>query len=146
MRAERFMPIAEAFAAMSKYDGTKVGAVVLGKHDEVLATGWNGAPRGSNADTPGDPRLGDRRTRLAWACHAEANAVANAARTGASLAGSTLVVTHVPCASCAKLIVQAGITKVVAPMPESEFLSRWADDLIVAGEMFRECGVTLELI
>lgn len=51
----RFLPIADAFAAMSKYPRTKVGALVLGPRFEVRSTGWNGAPRGSRADE--DDRL-----------------------------------------------------------------------------------------
>lgn len=67
----RFLPIADAFAAMSKYPRTKVGALVLGPRFEVRSTGWNGAPRGSRADE--DDRLSDRDTALTWTAHAEAN-------------------------------------------------------------------------
>lgn len=140
---KRFMPIARAFAAMSKDPSTKVGCVVLGTGSfEVRASGWNGAVRGCKADE--DTRFQTRETRLAWACHAEANAIANAARTGTPLMGSTMVVTHLPCSSCAKLIVQAAISCVICPKPEPEFAARWAEDIAVTRAMFRECGVCLE--
>lgn len=135
----RFMPIAQAFAAMSKYPGTRVGAVVLGPGYEMRASGWNGAPRGCRADEDG--RLDDRDERLMWATHAEANAIANAARTGTALMGSTMVVTHTPCMACAKSIVQAGITRVISPAPDADFERKWAEDFKRTRALFEECGV-----
>lgn len=140
----RFFPIAEAFADMSKYPGTKVGAVVLGPTFEVRASGWNGAPRGSSADK--DQRLKDRATRLTWAVHAEANAIANAARCGTPLDGCAIVVTAMPCMSCAKLIVQSGITRVFTRRPTPEFEAKWAEDFAAARSLFIECGVQLVII
>jgi dCMP deaminase len=137
----RFMPVAQTLATMSKYPGTKVGAVVLGPNQEIRATGWNGAPRGSSADEDG--RLGDRTERLFWATHAEANAIANAARSGASLDGCTMVITHMPCMSCAKLIVQSGIRRVIANAPDDYFLQNWGDDLQRSTALFMETGVQL---
>lgn len=135
----RFVPVAHAFAAMSKYAGLKVGCIILGQDFEVRASGWNGAPRGSKADE--DRRLVDRDERLAWACHAEINAIANAARSGTALNGATMVVTCMPCMSCAKAAVQAGIIRVVCPAPDAETLARWASEL--SRELFKECGVDL---
>ncbi len=136
----RFIPIAQAFAGMSRMPGTKVGAVVLGSQYEVLAQGWNGAPRGSGADEPGDTRLEDRDQRLAWVCHAEANTIANAARIGARLAGGVMVVTKMPCMTCAKLIVQSGIVAVICPDATDP---RWQADDLRARTLFAEVGVTL---
>ena len=140
----RFLPVAQSVASMSKYQGTKVGALILGPDFEIRASGWNGAPRGSAADE--DQRTQDRTTRLLWAAHAEANAIAQAARVGTALAGCQMVVTFMPCASCAKLIVQAGIIRVACPRPSSEFLERWGDEIEVAEAMFKECGVELILL
>jgi len=135
----RFLPIAQAFAEMSKYPRTKVGALVLGPRFEIRSTGWNGVPRGSRADE--DDRLHERATALDWTCHAEANAIANAAACGARLEGCTLVVTHMPCMSCAKLIVQAGIVQIVTQRPDAEFSARWGDDMRNALRLFGEVGV-----
>lgn len=138
----RFMPIAQALAEMSKSPTTKVGAVILGTGSyEIRASGWNGAPRGSDADVDG--RSDDRASRLIWACHAEANAIANAARHGAALAGCTMVVTHTPCMACAKLIVQAGICAVVTNKPSGDFGERWRVEFDRARQLFAEVGVTL---
>lgn len=138
---QRFLSIADAFAAMSKYPRTKVGAVVLGPNFEVRSTGWNGAPRGSRADE--DDRLLDRDQALAWTAHAEANAIANAARSGARLEGCVLVVTHMPCMACAKLIVQAGIALIVTRRPTAEFAERWREEGANATRLFAEVGVGL---
>lgn len=140
-RYKRFMPVAQSIAAMSKYAGTKVGAVALGPDLEIRSTGWNGAPRGSTADV--DSRIESREERLFWAVHAEANAVANAARHGASLKDTTFVVTHTPCMSCAKLLVQAGVVRIVCPAPTGRFAERWQHEYDRARALFKECGVDL---
>lgn len=135
----RFIPITYAFSAMSKYPGTHVGAIILGPAFEVRSSGWNGAPRACKADEDG--RLDSRATRLAWAAHAEANAIANAARTGTSVDGCFMLVTHHPCMACAKLIVQSGIKHVMCPLPTEDFGLKWKEDILDAKELFRETGV-----
>lgn len=141
-RYARFMPVAEALAQMSKDQSTKVGALILGSGREILSAGWNGAPRGSSADE--DERK-QRPEKYQWFSHAEMNAVAQAARAGTKIEGGVLVVTHAPCMICARLIVQAGISKVVTRAPTAEFAQRWAEDLGRAERLFKECGVTLEV-
>lgn len=136
----RFVPIAQAFAAMSKMPGTRVGCVILGHNREVLSSGWNGAPRGSKADT--DDRLATRESRLDWVVHAEANAIANAARSGVTLDGATLICTLMPCMTCAKLIVQSGIDLVLCPAP-GEDNARWGREFDLTRTLLDECNVGL---
>lgn len=138
----RFLPVAEAIATMSKQP-TKVGCVILGKEHETLSTGWNGVPRGSGAEY--DARHNSRESRLTWVVHAEANAIANAARSGTSLRGGTLVCTLMPCMTCAKLIVQAGIVRVICPKPGDD-MARWHAEFDTAAVLFAECGVALHQI
>lgn len=140
-RYMRFMPQVKAIAEMSKYAGTRVGALVLGEDMEPLSSGWNGAARGCRADE--DHRTDEREERLMWAVHAEANAIANAARVGARLKGGSMVVTHTPCMGCAKLIVQAGIKRVICPAPDADFAEKWAEDFKRTRALFTECGVDL---
>lgn len=135
----KYLAVARTFADMSAYKGTHVGAVVLGQGMQVLSTGWNGAPRGSLAD--GDDRSEPRDERLRWVTHAEANAIANAARSGVSLFGSTLVCTHAPCLSCAGLIVQSGIRQVLTPAADSRFKEFWGASVVDSIRLFEECGV-----
>lgn len=82
---------------------------MVGPGREIRATGYNGLPRGVNDD----PRRMERPAKYLWTVHAEANAVAHAARTGASLLGCTAYVTHEPCAQCAALLINAGVAEIV---------------------------------
>lgn len=134
------LPIAHATAQMSKDPSTKVGALIVGPHNEIRASGWNGFPRGV-ADTL--DRLNDRELKYLFVVHAEANAIANAARSGTPTHGCALVVTALhPCNECAKIVIQAGIRKVYAPLPEDD--GRWAASFAIAAEMFREAGIAVE--
>ena len=144
-KSTAYLSVATAIGALSKDQSTKVGALVVGKGGEFVASGWNGAPRGCSADEEGDPR-GVRPEKYFWFSHAESNAIANAARVGTPLAGCTIVVTHFPCMDCAKAIVQAGIVKVVTPHPTPEFLERWAEHVGRSQALFNECGVTVEYV
>lgn len=141
----KYLAVAHAVGQLSKDTSTKVGALIVGKGGEFVASGWNGAPRGCRADEPGDDRS-TRPEKYFWFSHAEANAITNAARVGTPLAGSSIVVTHFPCMDCARAIVQAGIVKVLAPEPEYEFAMRWRDHIDRSKRLFAECGVEVEYI
>ena len=136
MNPLKFVPIARAMAGLSYDPSTQVGAVILDDDSNILSTGFNGFPRGVN-DTP--DRYRDREIKLKFIAHAEANAIAQAARVGARLLNSTLVLTALyPCSNCAKLIIQAGIKRVFAPqMPDD---SKWHDEKLISEVMFREAG------
>lgn len=142
----KYMKIAEAVAGLSKDTSTQAGAVIIGPTQEVRSLGYNGAPRGCSADEPGDPRGEVRPEKYFWFSHAEANAITNAARVGTPLDGSTLVATHFPCMDCARLIVQAGIRRVVTNIPSAGFEDRWAAHISRAVQLFHECGVSVEFV
>lgn len=137
MKAEAFMRIAKEIATFSKDPSTKVGAVILDEHNNILATGWNGFPRGV-ADT--EERLCNRELKYPLIVHAEANAIAASARTGRRLENATLIVSSLyPCADCAGLIVQAGIKRVIAPKIRHD--SKWKGSNELARLIFDEAGV-----
>lgn len=131
----RFLALAMHMAEWSKHRTTKVGCVVVDDDRRIRATGYNGFPRGVT-DLP--ERLADRPTKLLLSVHAEANAVATAARSGASLAGCTAYVTHPPCAACAALLTQAGIRRVVF---QGRLREDWADSEAAARLIMDEAGV-----
>jgi len=134
------LEVAHAYAAKSKDPSTKLAALIIDDNMVVRSSGWNGFPRGVKDDPE---RLNDRDTKLKYVCHAELNAVANAARAGVSTDGCVLLVTKLhPCATCAGLIIQAGIKKVYTPLPFDD--ERWADNFEIAATMFREAGVAVE--
>ena len=89
-----------------------------------------------------------RPTKYRWTEHAERNAIYNAARIGMGLKGCTMYVTHVPCADCARAIVQVGIREVVvdrACLVEQGFNDRWDEESQVTREMLKEAGVALRM-
>jgi dCMP deaminase len=124
------------WAAQKSKDSTKVGAILIGPDGEIRLTAYNGPPRGVN-DTP--ERL-IRPIKYLYASHAEANLIAFAARAGISTAGCTAYVTHHPCASCARTLIQAGITKVVIG-DGAVTGDIWKDEFAAAFQMFREAKV-----
>ena len=138
-RARKYMHIATAVAQLSKDKSTKVGAVIIGKSKEIRSVGYNGAPRGCDADE--DSRQ-QRPEKLYWFSHAELNAITNAARVGTPLEGCTLLVTHPPCMDCARAICQAGIKRVIAVRPSDDFRARWHEHAVRSSRLFEECGVT----
>ena len=86
-----------------------MGTVVTSTDHVVVSTGFNGFPRG---DLDRSELLDDAHEKLNWMCHAEANAIFNAARRGTSLVNCALFTTKFPCLSCCRAIIQAGINKI----------------------------------
>lgn len=132
---QRFLNLARAIAEWSKDPNTKVGAVAVADSKQILETGFNGLPRGVQ-DLP--ERM-ERPAKYIWTAHAEENLVAHAARK--QLEGSTVYVTHLCCNACARMLINAGVAKVVVgdgmtSMPLEQF-----EAAIV---MFNEAGVQLE--
>lgn len=127
-----------AHAAIRSKDTTKVGAVLVGPDGEVRLTGYNGPPKGVK-DTP--DRF-ERPRKYLFSSHAEQNVIAFAARQGIRTADCTLYVTHHPCSSCARSIIQAGITCVV--VGGAGFEGEWGEEIEVARLMFADAGVKIQ--
>jgi dCMP deaminase len=130
------MGFAEHAAKKSK-DSTQVGAVLVGRNKEVLLTGYNGPPMGVR-DLP--DRRDVRPEKYLWVQHAESNLIAFAARNGIRTEGCRVFVTHMPCAHCAKMLIQAGIEQVIVGNGQT---SMPADEFRAAETMFKESGVKL---
>ena len=128
----RFLSLAATIAQWSKDPSTKVGAVAVGSARQLLESGYNGPPRGVR-DL--DERM-ERPAKYLWTAHAEENLVAHAARK--QLEGSTVYVTHLCCAACARMLINAGVAKVVVGDGQT-FMPREQFD--VASVMFEEAGV-----
>lgn len=122
-------------AAQKSKDTTKVGAVLVGPGGEIRLTAYNGPPRGVR-DLP---ERFERPTKYLFASHAEANLIAFAAREGIRTEGCTVYVTHLPCASCAKALIQAGIDTVW--YGNGVVLGNWSEEQRAAAVMFHEAGV-----
>ena len=101
----RFMEMAHVIAGWTSCyrPGRSIGCVIV-KDKRIMTTGYNGAPAGLKTCT---------RAELCYAIHAEQNAIIQAAKLGVSIDGATLYCTHQPCSVCAKMIINAGIRRVV---------------------------------
>ena len=122
---KRFMDLSFTISQWSSCfrDGRSIGAVIV-KDKRILSTGYNGAPAGIPSCRERQECMRDTlkipsgtRAELCYAIHAEQNAIIQAAKFGVSVEGATLYCTHQPCAICAKMIVNAGIKRVVYKYP-----------------------------
>jgi len=104
------MEIARTVATRATCPRASVGCVVTREH-RILTTGYNGAPRHvAHCSDVGCLMVNDHCLRTT---HAEANAVVQGALHGVSLQGSTVYCTHQPCVNCSKLLISAGVVRIV---------------------------------
>ncbi len=104
---ERYMRMARIWAENSYCERRKVGALLV-KDKMIISDGYNGTPSGFENQCEDEHNVSKP-----YVLHAEANAITKVARSGNSSDGATLYVTASPCIECAKLIIQAGIKRVV---------------------------------
>ncbi|MEA4983433.1 MAG: dCMP deaminase family protein [Paludibacter sp.] len=104
---QRYMRMARIWAENSYCERRKVGALLV-KNKMIISDGYNGTPSGFENECEDE-----NNQSKAYVLHAEANAITKVARSHNSSDGATLYVTASPCIECAKLIIQAGIKRVV---------------------------------
>jgi len=128
---EYFMQIARTVATRATCPRASVGAVLVRDH-RILTTGYNGAPRGvAHCTEVGCTVVNEHCMR---ATHAEANAVVQGALHGVSLEGATAYCTHQPCVNCSKLLISAGVLKII-------YEQSYPDP--IAAELLAEAGVAI---
>ena len=103
----RYLKMARIWAENSYCVRRKVGALIV-KDKMIISDGYNGTPSGFENICEDE----DNRTK-AYVLHAEANAITKVAKSANNCDGSTLYITAAPCIECSKLIIQAGIKRVV---------------------------------
>lgn len=119
----RFMEVAQLVSTWSKDPSTKVGAVLV-RDRRILATGYNGFPRGV-AD---DDRLNVREEKYPLIVHAEMNVFMNALEAGISSKGADLYVYGLPCCpECTKNILQTGLENVIMFNPKNCSRPDWIE-------------------
>lgn len=140
---EYFMQMAQLTAQRSTCLRRKVGAVIV-KDKHIIATGYNGAPRGLKHCVELGGCLREKlkipsgqRHELCRALHAEQNAIIQAATLGQSIEDGTIYITHQPCAICAKMIINAGLKRIVVK-------EGYPDDLSV--EILDEAGLKIVML
>ncbi|MBO8129043.1 MAG: cytidine/deoxycytidylate deaminase family protein [Peptococcaceae bacterium] len=138
---EIFMAQAELMARRSTCLRRKVGAVLV-RDNRAIASGYNGPPSGlAHCDERGGclrEQLkvpSGHRQEICRALHAEQNVVLQLAITGLSGRDTTLYVTHFPCFTCAKMLVQLGVRRIV-------YREGYPDDF--SAELLREAGIATE--
>ena len=140
---DRFMEMAYLIASWASCykENRKIGCVIV-KNKRIMTTGYNGAPAGVRTCVERGECLREKlgipsgtKQEICYATHAEQNAIIQAAKLGISISGATLYCTHQPCILCAKMIVNAGIVRVV-------YGAGYPDPFAL--EIFREAGVQVE--
>jgi dCMP deaminase len=140
----RFMELASVIGSWSKDRTTKVGCVVVDITKNIIATGYNGLPRGCD-DEVEERHDRESGTKYKWAEHGERNAIYAAARHGTSVEDCTVYSTLFPCADCARGIIQSGISCLVTHKPDMDN-AKWGADFLVAKEMLAEAGVKVRYV
>jgi len=139
---EYFMKVALLVCERSTCLRRRVGAVLV-KDRQILATGYNGAPKGIvHCDTTGCLRQelqipSGQRHEICRGLHAEQNVILQAAQHGVSTKMSSLYITNTPCSICAKMVINAGIAEVVV-------LGHYPDKMAV--DFLKEAGINLRII
>lgn len=141
---EYFLMLAKLAATRSTCRAFPVGAVIV-RNKQVVATGYNGSPSGSahcislGYCYPELISCDASKSLPSRAVHAEANAIAQAAKHGVATDGAKIYVTLEPCISCLKLIISAGIREVIYETPFNT-----GDKVIVRDLFIQEGLITLK--
>lgn len=137
----RFMRLAREISTWSHDPSSKIGAVIVNDDRRILATGYNGFPRGID-DT--EERLNDREQKYSLIVHGEMNSLLNALYSGVSVKDATIYVWGLPvCSECTKSVIQSGIKRVVITYPElapQKWQNQWKE---LSWPMYNEAGVSV---
>ncbi len=137
----RWLAVAKLFASFSKDPSTGCGAVAVDSRKRLVASGFNGFSRRVEDS---QERLHNRTTRYSLTIHAEINMLISAER---SLRGCTVYLWPMPpCSQCAAALIQAGISRVVAPSPAPDLADRWGESIELAVMAMREAGVKVDIL
>ncbi len=138
---EYFMEIARVVSKRATCSRLKVGAVLV-RDKIIVSTGYNGAPKGmAHCTDVGCKIYKDHCVRTV---HAEQNAVAQAAYHGISTKDTTLYITTFPCQACFKILINAGIRRVVYSEPYEHAASSHEEANDITREFIRESALAVE--
>ena len=138
---QRFIRVAREVSSWSKDPSKQIGAVIV-KDKRILATGYNGFPKGIDDS---EDKYNNRELKYELVVHAEMNAIFNASFHGVSLKDTTMYVWGLPvCNECAKGIIQVGINRIV--MATSDVPEKWSESFEKSRNMFSEANVEISNI
>ena len=130
-----YMNMAKDFGSLSYGKRAKVGCVIVSSNGQIVSQGFNGTPAGRDNQCEYTDESGIH--TKPEVLHAESNAISKCAKWGSSTNGATLYVTLSPCYECAKLIIQAGIKRVV-------YKEIYRDTTGI--QLLKDLGITVECI
>lgn len=131
----RFLDLAGHISGWSKDPSTKCGAVVS-EGNKIVSIGYNGFPAGVSDCSKA---LGNREIKYEMVIHAEVNAILHAGR---RLEGCSIAVhPFPPCARCAAVIINSGVSKVVTYKPTPDQSERWGKSMEISLGMLKDAGV-----
>lgn len=122
------------------YDKTKVGCVLV-KDKRIISTAFNGFPTGLDDNLS---LYKNRKTKLDRVVHAEANTIIQCALNGISSKGCTLYTTKYPCIDCSKLIISAGVVRVVTSKIKKT--SKWYENNLKSKLLLQEAKIDIKII
>jgi dCMP deaminase len=135
----RFLDLAKLVSSWSKDPSTKVGAVIVDSKNRIVSIGFNGFPHKIKDDV----RLQYRDMKYNRIIHAECNAIMFANK---PLEGCTIYTyPFQPCSTCASMIIQSGISRVVT-LPLKEEYDRWIINFRMAQDLFLESNTRIDFI
>ena len=133
-----YINIAENVSVLSHCERKKVGCIIV-KGNNILSMGYNGTPTGMDNKCEDEVLSLDDKFSTCWyVLHAESNAIAKVANSTNDCFGSTLYTTMSPCRECAKLIIQAGIQRVVYKELYRDCL---AGETLQAMHLLEDCNI-----
>lgn len=138
----RFMALAHAVASWSKDIRTKVGSVIVNDRNPI-SMGFNGLPVNVNDDVK---ERFEAPLKYLWTVHSEANSISQASRNGQKTDGCTMYVTLFPCSSCAGMIVNAGIKRVVCNDRPTLDNEKYRESWGIAIKIFEEAKIQVDFI
>ncbi len=136
-----WMSMAYLVSMKSKDPSTKVGCIIVDAENNFRSMGFNGPPRDIDDD---DPSIYMRPEKYFYWEHGERNAIYNAERTQTPVRGGTLYITWIPCADCARAILQVDIARLVIhkqgqeAMEMARGVDRWDESCTAAMGMFQQ--------
>jgi len=128
---KRYLRMANIWAENSYCQRRQVGALIV-KNQMIISDGYNGTPSGFENICEDDNNM-----TKPYVLHAEANAITKVAASNNNSSGATIYITSSPCIECAKLIIQAGIKRVV-------FSEKYRTEEGIS--LLKRAGITLDLI
>lgn len=135
---ELFMSMVFLISMKSKDKNTHIGAVIVDNKHRIVSLGYNGLPRNIKDDVS---ERQERPEKYFWFEHAESNAILN---TSENLEGCTIYTNGIPCADCARKIVQKELSEVVVHKEWNlNNKKKWSESSLRSEEMFKEAGIKI---